>query len=202
MYIYVYVYTYVFIFIYVYNINIYNPGGAVLSMEVDSSNEEYTDVHIDLLGSGRYLLVTNLPTDPLLRVISSVPLGLEDKSYRVDAQLGLELGPLHGSHGINSVRTIEVDVKIIPSTSAPGHGYPTPVPPASVPGHGYPTPVPPTSVPGHGYPTPVPPAPVPLITSHHSDINAKKVYGDIEKQQNNVRDATDQGSKLILRITM
>lgn len=132
-------------------------------MDVDLSRYEHTDVHIDLLGSGRYLLVTNMTTEPLLQVVSVVPLGLEDGSYRVEASIKSILVQLHNeNNGSNDVYTIEVDVDIIPIT------------------------------------------PAPIVTSPivpDSQMEEENSSSDKEKQQlNNVRDATDQGSRLILRI--
>ena len=55
--------------------NMFNPGGSVLSVSLKG-----LELHLELLGCGDYMIVTNCPSlQSHAKVVSSVPLGLRDK---------------------------------------------------------------------------------------------------------------------------
>ena len=65
-------------------VNMLNPGGAVLSLHLPKA--DVLEVRIEFLGSGEYLLLTNLALPPTLTVVSAKSLHGED-SYDVDVTL-------------------------------------------------------------------------------------------------------------------
>ena len=100
-------------------VNMLNPGGAVLSLHLEK--RDVREIHIEMLGCGEYLILTNLMQPPLLSVVSVRPLN-DDARYDVSVILRTRAEQVMFQSTRQLVYSIIVDVTITPKERKEGEG--------------------------------------------------------------------------------